>query len=257
MISLPKSMQNAANRAFAGFFGIDTSEAEFGLSSYESIQAVFTRRLKPGSRKIESSVCSPADGVLTMSSALSGNIPDLRVKGHDYPIDQLVFGSSKSQLSTADLGWYQVVYLAPHNYHRVHSPVSGKIRMIRHIPGELWSVSPRLLKYVPKLFCRNERVVFEIEVGVQQVVYVVMVGAMNVGTISTRFLPGFVSNRFGASFSEHPIRDGSVAAGEEIGIFHLGSTVVCVYPNDFSQKHSFVQTNQNIPILMGQSLIQH
>jgi phosphatidylserine decarboxylase len=83
-----------------------------------------------------------------------------------------------------------------------------------------------------------------------------MVGAMNVGTISTRFLPNFASNSLGLGFAEYQMQDVLIAAGDEIGIFHLGSTVVCIYPRDFSNQHSFVQTDRNIPILMGHSLIQ-
>ena len=54
------------------------------------------------------------------------------------------------------------IYLAPHNYHRVHSPLAGKLESITYIPGDLWPVNPPVVKQIPRVFSRNERVVFEI-----------------------------------------------------------------------------------------------
>ena len=49
---------------------------------------------------------------------------------------------------------------------------------MRYIPGELWPVNKPAVNYVPKLFCRNERLVFTIETPKGKV-HAVMVGALN------------------------------------------------------------------------------
>jgi len=55
--------------------------------------------------------------------------------------------------------YYCVVYLAPGDYHRFHSPVAWVVESRRHFAGELYSVSPYLQRRLPGLFTLNERVV--------------------------------------------------------------------------------------------------
>lgn len=53
-----------------------------------------------------------------------------------------------------------VIYLAPGDYHRFHSPTEWKPEVRRHFVGELLSVSPRVAQWLPGLFCLNERVLY-------------------------------------------------------------------------------------------------
>lgn len=53
-----------------------------------------------------------------------------------------------------------VVYLAPGDYHRFHSPTEWRPEVRRHFVGELLSVSPRVAQWLPGLFCLNERVLY-------------------------------------------------------------------------------------------------
>ena len=62
-------------------------------------------------------------------------------------------------------GRYAVVYLSPRDYHRVHSPVEGVVRSVRHVPGSLYPVNAIGVEHVPLLFARNERVVVHVEVA--------------------------------------------------------------------------------------------
>lgn len=53
-----------------------------------------------------------------------------------------------------------VIYLAPGDYHRFHSPTVWRPELRRHFVGELLSVSPRVAQWLPGLFCLNERVLY-------------------------------------------------------------------------------------------------
>ena len=72
-------------------------------------------------------------------------------------------GSSRSWFSSRTKSetalYYIVVYLAPGDYHRFHSPTSWVAEKRRHFAGELYSVSPYLQRTLPGLFTLNERVV--------------------------------------------------------------------------------------------------
>ena len=53
-----------------------------------------------------------------------------------------------------------VIYLAPGDYHRFHSPTTWTPELRRHFTGELLSVSPKIAQWIPGLFCLNERALY-------------------------------------------------------------------------------------------------
>lgn len=263
---LPTSLQSLINRCFCHLFGIDLSEAAKPLSSYASVEELFTRELKPDSRPLQKAPCSPADGVLSYSLAASPSGQALQVKGLTYQLDQLVFGRKAHAADSFAPAWYSTVYLAPHNYHRVHSPVSGSISSLRYIPGELWPVNIPFMRRQPGILVSNERLVVTINASGGGKAYVVLVGAYNVGRIASRFWPEFVTNpsllRSCAPKAQPEARhkelklQQEVAAGDELGVFMLGSTVVCVFDTLFMERHKLWACETAHPIRMGQSLAQ-
>ena len=60
--------------------------------------------------------------------------------------------------SVANDLYYCVIYLAPGDYHRFHSPVDWTVHTRRHFPGQLYSVNPSITSWFDNLLVLNERV---------------------------------------------------------------------------------------------------
>jgi phosphatidylserine decarboxylase len=235
------------------------SEAEKPLEAYQTIEDVFGRRLKEGARWARSEFVSPADGMM-MSQPIRHKNLAVQAKGLYYEIPELVYGSLESvHRQDWDFSWITTVYLAPHNYHRVHAPVGGKLTAIRHIPGNLWPVSLNFARALPRLFLINERLVFDIDSPYGRV-FVVMVGATNVGRMRTPYLEHFVTNKDivflpNKIVNQYPLDPAvELQCGDELGTFLLGSTVVLVFEKGFPVDR-FQEIPQHLSVRMGDSLL--
>jgi phosphatidylserine decarboxylase len=82
--------------------------------------------------------------------------------------------------------FFAVIYLAPGDYHRFHSPANWVTDLRRHFAGELYSVAPYFQSRLQGLFCLNERVAL---LGRWRYGFFSMtpVGATNVGSIRVHF----------------------------------------------------------------------
>ncbi len=225
---LPVPLRNAAYRAFARAVGADLDEAELDLRAYASLGDLFARRLKPGAREVDAdpmSIISPCDGVLAaLGTALDGSL--IQAKGKNYSLEELVVDEELADRLVG--GDYATIYLSPRDYHRVHSPVDGRLIRYEYIPGALWPVNPVVATRRDRLLVRNERVVITIDAGRLGMVAVVMVGAAGVGNIALTYAPESVTWR--AQGERRRIElDYELARGDELGAFRLGSTVVMVF----------------------------
>jgi phosphatidylserine decarboxylase len=223
-------LKRPLTRWFARTYGVDLSEAaNADLDSYSTFNEFFTRGLKAGARPIagdERTLVAPADGILTEHGAIDGEHL-YQAKSSVYTLGELL-GESGAAVAGLVGGRYFTIYLAPHNYHRVHAPIAARLTRTRYIPGARFSVSRATAAAIPRLFCRNERVVcwFETEHGPMAVV---LVGALNVSSIST-FAHGEIASGAPAEWREPQPR--VVARGAEIGRFNMGSTVVVLLGTD-------------------------
>ncbi|KEI42628.1 uncharacterized protein L969DRAFT_84502 [Mixia osmundae IAM 14324] len=182
------------------------------------------------------------DAQVALSLAKSPDMP-WTVKGVPRPGNKMFFA---------------VVYLAPGDYHRFHSPTAWVVERRRHFGGELFSVSPWMAKRLQDLFVLNERVAL---LGRWRYGFfsMVPVGATNVGSVTLNFDKELRTNA-----PQRPARPGTFAeatyakasallngqplrAMEEMGGFWLGSTIVLVFeaPEDFQ---FVVQHDQKVKV---------
>lgn len=247
-LRFPKPFGPILVQKFAKRYQIRLDEAELPIDHYPTIQALFTRKLKPGLRPIQSaSVVHPADSRLTVHQTVrSGSL--LQAKGSYYRLNEFLGQDLQSEFE----GGQQVTYyLCPTDYHRVHSPVDGRIVGFHYIPGELWPVNDWSVGAIRQLFSRNERVVIWIETALGKVA-VVMVGATNVGQMSLSFFPDFRSNSGRGEPLKVSLEPAQVVRrGDELGIFHMGSTVIVIYPKTF-----LLQSQASLPrvVKLGEAL---
>ena len=210
---------------YCRLYDVDLSDCA-QRSGWDSFDAFFTRSLRQGARPMPEDprvIVSPADGVL----ATIGDVDDAArflVKGRPYSTSELVGGDAEAARYRGGKGC--VVYLSPRDYHRVHAPVGGRIARVSSMPGDYFPVNDLGVKFVPNLFARNRRVAVAIDtpesVGLGRVT-VVFVAAIVVGRIT---VTGFPERDvpFGEFAPDLPI-----ARGEELGMFHLGSTAVVFF----------------------------
>lgn len=227
----PGPILRYATRTFSRIYGVEVDEAEQPIDRYETFQAFFTRRLKPGLRPIVTdadTVPSPADGRLSAFGKL-GHGTLVQAKGVEYSLDALLGASADAEPYRG--GSYAVVYLAPYNYHRVHTMCAGKLTHWRYVPGALYPVNRLGIEHVPGLFARNERIIghFDSEFGRCALV---MVGATFVGHMTVAFAD--IASNAGQPASGRVDLSAPVELqrGDEFGVFEMGSTVVMVFDRD-------------------------
>ena len=221
-------------------------------AAYPDFNAFFTRALRAEVRPITSDeqyIASPVDGEISQGGDIT-NGRLLQAKGHTYSLENLLGGDAERCNRLAN-GKFLTVYLAPKDYHRIHSPISGRLLEMVYVPGDLFSVNQSTTRIVPNLFARNERVVclFATNAGLMAVV---MVGAVLVGSIETVWA-GTVTParprrkriwRYDGS-NDEPIR---FKKGEEIGRFNMGSTVIVILPGATSRWNAEVRPGRAVMV---------
>ncbi len=243
--TLPAGVSRAVVGLYVKAYRVDLDECVPRDGAYDSFDQFFTRELKAGQRAIcpsERAIASPADGKIEAIGPvdLEGT---LLVKKQPYGVAELIGDEADAERYRG--GQFAVVYLSPRDYHRVHSPVAGRVVLIRSMPGDLYPVNAIGERHVPSLFSKNRRVAIVIDTAQLGRVTVVMVGAIIVGRITVTALPGS-----DVPLGNHLIEPQlSVAKGDEIGVFHLGSTAIV-----FVERGVAAFTRSAGPVLFGQSL---
>ncbi|MEN9798022.1 MAG: phosphatidylserine decarboxylase [Pseudomonadota bacterium] len=226
-LNVPPWMHQAVIRKFAEAYKVNLDEAELPVEGYPTFLDFFTRRLKPGVRPVDAAaeaVVSPVDGCVSqLGYALEGKL--VQAKGITYTAGQLLGDAAAA--APFEGGAWATIYLAPRDYHRIHSPLGGEVEGYGYIPGEFWPVNAASVALVDALFCVNERLVTYLRTPAGRVA-VVKVGATNVSRIRATYddvithtdQPG-KQHRYGKAIP--------VEKGGELGVFEMGSTVILLF----------------------------
>lgn len=226
----PSWLKNALVKAFMSSYGVSLKDAEIERpEDYPHFNAFFTRALKSDARLLATSRwVMPADGELSQRGPITDGAM-IQAKGRNYTASALLGGDSLAA-QDFDNGSFATIYLSPKDYHRIHMPTNGTLRRTRYVPGDLFAVNKSTAQTVDRLFARNERLVCYFDT-VDGPLVLVLVGAIIVAGIETVW--GGVEAPAPATIREtHWSADDAptFAAGDEVGRFFLGSTVILLTP---------------------------
>ncbi|QKE83086.1 archaetidylserine decarboxylase [Arthrobacter sp. NEB 688] len=224
--TLPRRWRPGVLGGFSRVVGADPSEAALPLEEYPSLNAYFTRTLRPGLRPVAAgALVSPVDATVgAWGEVVGGTL--VQAKGHDYSLAALL--ADEEYARAFDGGTYTTLYLSPSDYHRIHAPLDGSVTAATYVPGDLWPVNGAAVANVADLFARNERIVVRMETAGGPVA-VVPVGATMVGMTRLAFDDVLHTNARRREVQRRtydaPHR---LEAGDPLGHFEFGSTVVLV-----------------------------
>lgn len=257
MHRLTRTQSHALNqwviKRFIQHYQVDMSLAKnSNQADYKTINAFFTRELKPESRPVDSDsgcIVSPVDGVISQSGHIHDGVI-IQAKKHDYRVADLLV--SDTYLKQFDHGRFATIYLSPKDYHRIHMPCDGELLKVVYVPGRLFAVNPATARNVNRLFARNERVIcyFQTAYGVMAMV---MVGAIFVGSIETIW-QGEITPPHRSQIQTWPtsgVADKKALAlmkGCEMGRFNMGSTVIILFENNKMAWNSDIEAGKNVKI---------
>ena len=222
---------------FIKAYDINMAEAKLkNATDFTSFNDFFTRELAEGARTIiadPDTICYPVDGAISQQGPIvQGQL--IQAKGFNYSLETLLGGAQATAAPFQD-GEFSCIYLAPKDYHRIHMPITGTLREMIYVPGDLFSVNPLTANNVPNLFARNERVVTVFDTA-HGPMAMVLVGATIVASIETiwagTITPPAGEDVFRWQYPTEGAGAITLEKGAEMGRFKLGSTVVTTFaPN--------------------------
>jgi phosphatidylserine decarboxylase len=232
-------------------FADDLRLQDANARHFRSLQACFTRQLKPGLRPVDARpevVSSPCDAIV----GACGRIEDNRLfqtKGFPYTLEDLIPNARLA--ARYRNGHFVTLRLKSSMYHRFHAPVDCRVRQVDYVSGDTWNVNPIALKKVEKLFCKNERAVLELEFGRPDYsLTLVPVAAILVASMKFHFLEEPLDLRYRGS-NLIPC-DATLKKGQEMGYFQHGSTII-VFASE--QYRLSPDINEGQPVKMGEALL--
>jgi phosphatidylserine decarboxylase len=212
--------------SYAKIYDINQEEMEKNLKNYKTLQQLFIRKLKAGTRPIdqtENSVISPVDAIIEDIGVIREN-SEIVVKGKTYSIAEML-GSNEAAEKYLN-GLFIILYLSPSHYHRIHSPISGVVQKQWALGKKSYPVNRLGLKYGKRPLSKNYRMITEVIANGKHIA-IVKIGAMFVNSIELTHV------------SKH------LTKGQEIAYFSFGSTVVLLFEKDS------IELDKRIVVPMG------
>lgn len=180
-----------------------------GGKEYQSFQDFFIRKLKEKPQPEDEPVW-PCEGMLCEHGRIE-ELPCVRVKGQECS-PRTIFGNLGEWIPSEH--HFANIFLHNKDYHRIHSPVSGRILEMEHVRGELLLLRPWIYPEKPSLPAfRNERVNLMLEDLEKRPYFLSIVGGPAVGGIHMEKEKG-----------------AELEPAEELGTFLLGSTCCIAMP---------------------------
>lgn len=155
------------------------------IQQYKTFEDFFTRAHTAQSRPIFEPE-NPNLAIVTADSRVvvfdtTTATKEIWIKGNSFNITNLVMdidlGARFDEAAVASFR------LSPQDYHRYHSPVSGRVKGYRSIPGDYYQVDPLALRSKVDILTRNRRAFLVIETEEFGDVLFVAIGATNVGCV--------------------------------------------------------------------------
>ena len=133
----PESMQAFQTFTEDALYAVDDYIAPPG--GWLTYNQFFARQIKSGARPIDEPhndrvIVAAADSSFCGCQPIT-DTSTVTAKGLSWSIRELLAGSPHAEAFAN--GWYGHSFLAPHNYHRFHTPVRGKVVELRTIMGQV------------------------------------------------------------------------------------------------------------------------
>ena len=128
--------------------GINEEEADQPLWAYPSLNALFTRGLKPEFRPIaagQPQFLCPCDGTVQDIGRLERDTL-FSLKGIRYTLSSLL---PTVETRPYENGHYATIFLSPIDCHRIFAPQDGRLEEAIHIPGYRLPVHPPCQRGIP------------------------------------------------------------------------------------------------------------
>ncbi|MEZ6033865.1 MAG: archaetidylserine decarboxylase [Planctomycetaceae bacterium] len=209
----------------AKYGALDEAELERPLEDYRSINALFTRGVRPELRPVPNRLdqfLSPVDGKVQDIGRIQDDTV-MTIKGVRYTLDSLC--PETNTVPFRD-GHFAILFLSPRDCHRVFTPAAGTLEKMVHVPGNRLLVHPPYQTPEFPVFSLNERLVMELDTSLGKCL-LIMVAGWGVGHITHPFRvsPRFSPRRVSATTLEPPR---AMGRAEWIATFELGSTVILI-----------------------------
>jgi len=180
-------------------------------SSYATFNDFFIREVKKEARPIPEIPCigSAGDCRLMVFDSIE-EAHNLFIKGKRFSLENMVKNDEElvEMFKNASVANFR---LAPQDYHRFHSCISGTVKKIVKIDGTTFTTEPKALKSDINVLGENERVLILIENELQKCLYI-PIGAEAVGKVNLSIEEGNFVNQ-----------------GDCIGYFDYGGSDILVF----------------------------
>jgi phosphatidylserine decarboxylase len=213
---------------------------------FKTIEAFFLRDFESGQRPFAHGFMSPVDGILMSQGKIESGIL-IQAKGQDYSIHKLLtekYFHSGSNGFTG--GVYYTLFLTPNGYHGIHMPEKGVLLACQWVPGRYFPQNEEAVKYISRIYEKNERLILKLQNTEGQIYYLIMVGASLIGGIYLRDVPKSTFQKL----TETKLSQ-EYEKGERLGHFTFGSTVILILPATFQGNSSL---SNGTMLKMGEAL---